>query len=365
MENNPNNTIHKTPTGVVETTTSNELVDPSTKSHRQPTSEEGSQFQQSYQPPSFFSQPEMSTAPHTASSSSTDPQAFNPVPSSVPVNTNSRGDGAPGFHVGDFGVPGAKVDLMDDVMGSYPAPVGPFDQPSRTTETAVAATPTSAGISPPLTPIIQIQREDSMRGHPTPPLPGQYNPGHTVTYDDKTLHHDGGNSNIQMATYSSFDTNTSESTSTSRPKVHIASESVVETASKVEDDKSRGRRRSSLAVLTEKFRSSMSRSRSRSGSRSRGGGSGSSVGERSPSLSRRLSRTFSRSSVDEEEEVGGPYADVKLAQQEYIAKLRAEQERNHITTNADGLPIPPPSSHQRRRSSVTHILGLDKPLLSR
>ncbi|KAF9106037.1 hypothetical protein BGX27_009346 [Mortierella sp. AM989] len=67
-----------------------------------------------------------------------------------------------------------------------------------------------------------------------------------------------------------------------------------------------------------------------------------------------------RSSVEEQED-NAPYADVVRAQNEFMEKLRAEQEKSGITHNADGIPIPRRSS---RRSSVIQILGLDKPLLA-
>ncbi|KAF9898355.1 hypothetical protein BX616_004140 [Lobosporangium transversale] len=59
----------------------------------------------------------------------------------------------------------------------------------------------------------------------------------------------------------------------------------------------------------------------------------------------------------------GAYADVAKAQALYMERLREEQLRKNIKKNIDGLPIPPPV--ERRRSSVTHLLGMDKPLLSR
>ncbi|KAI1317756.1 hypothetical protein EDD11_007930 [Mortierella claussenii] len=59
----------------------------------------------------------------------------------------------------------------------------------------------------------------------------------------------------------------------------------------------------------------------------------------------------------------GAYADIARAQALFMEKLREEQERKSVKKNVDGLPIPPPV--QRRRSSVTQMLGMDKPLLSR
>ncbi|KAG0096329.1 hypothetical protein BGZ93_004712 [Podila epicladia] len=291
------------------------------------------QFQQSHQQ-SFFNQPDI---PETINEG----QKFQGAPNTFPANTNSTGTGDPRLHVGGVGVPGAQVELLpakldtiEHVSASRP-PVGPFDLPAQpfTVDTQVDSVP----------PRIQIQREDSMRGHPTAPPVGQYIPGQTVAYDTQIPLHDGGS--VNKASFTPVAT----TNPTTPAKVHIASAEAVAAANAANaaDADTRGRRRSSLAILAEKF-SPLSRSRSRGE-------------ERSPSLSRRLSRTLSRT-LDEEEPTG-PYADVKLAQQEYIAKLRAEQERNHITTNVDGLPIPQPQ--QRRRSSLVHVLGLDKPLLSR
>ncbi|KAK3826231.1 MAG: hypothetical protein JOS17DRAFT_750920 [Linnemannia elongata] len=243
---------------------------------------------------------------------------------------------ATNFHVGGFGVPGAQVEYLPAISEQQSAitsntgtttkpgeldtvqhasasrpPVGPFDPPAEATTTELAAPPT-----------IFLQREASMRHD-------QQTPAQTTT-----------------AT-----TTTSSTTDATPPhKIHNASSSAVAAAAAAQaaDASSRGRRRSSLAVLADKIRSSTSRSRS-------------------PSLSRRLSRTISRHSLEdgEDDSAGGPYKDVKVAQQERLAKLRAEQEKNGVTHNIDGLPIPPAPERQRRRSSVGHILGLDKPLLSR
>ena len=130
--------------------------------------------------------------------------------------------------------------------------------------------------------------------------------------------------------------------------------------------------RGSLAAFAERFRS---RSRSQSRQRTpealpmdRTATSSSTFSTRSTS-SRMSSKSRSgsrvRSSMDE---VGGPYADVLRAQTEFMEKLRDEQERNGVTRNVDGLPIPPRSSpssrNGSRRSSVAQVLGLDKPLLA-
>ncbi|KAH7048195.1 hypothetical protein BKA57DRAFT_464381 [Linnemannia elongata] len=277
----------------------------------------GAQAQQS-----FFSQPGDSTLAHQQYA-----QEAAPFHHSIADATN--------FLVGGDGVPSAQVeclpamseqqsttysttgtttklgelDTVQHASASRP-PVGPFDPSAESTTTEPAAPPT-----------IFLQREASMRHDQQTPIP-------TTT----------------TAT-------TSSSTEAIPPhKIHVASSSAVAAAAAAQaaDVNSRGRRRSSLAILADKIRSSTSRSRS-------------------PSLSRRLSRTISRHSFedDEDDSVGGPYKDVKIAQQEHLAKLRAEQEKNGVTHNVDGLPIPPAPERQRRRSSVTHILGLDKPLLSR
>ncbi|GJJ70561.1 hypothetical protein EMPS_02910 [Entomortierella parvispora] len=114
-------------------------------------------------------------------------------------------------------------------------------------------------------------------------------------------------------------------------------------------------RRSSLAAFADRLRSK-SRSHSRSHSRGRNSLGGGASGRNS--LDERRSSTSS--------ETNDQYAEVIKAQALFMEKLRAEQEMNGITTNCDGLPIPPASmDHGRRRSSVTQILGLDKHLLAR
>lgn len=272
---------------------------------------------------SFFSQPGDSTPAHQQYA-----QEAAPVHHSIAEATN--------FHVGGLGAPGAQVEYLPAISEQQSAttstsgttttkpgeldtvqrasasrpPVGPFDPPAEATTTEPTAPPT-----------IFLQREASMRHD-------QQTPAQTTTT-----------------------TTTSSSTKDTPPhKIHVASSSAVAAAATAQaaDASSRGRRRSSLAILADKIRSSTSRSRS-------------------PSLSRRLSQTISRHSLEggEDDSVGGPYKDVKIAQQEHLAKLRAEQEKNGITHNIDGLPIPPAPERQRRRSSVSHILGLDKPLLSR
>ncbi|KAF9953230.1 hypothetical protein BGZ70_000317 [Mortierella alpina] len=343
------------------------------------------QFQPQYQQ-SFFTQPDISEQQgqgHPHPGQSYDHRA-------VPSNTNAVGDGTPGYHVGGVGVPGARVELMpqepqqqqgflgsemrpvspqpvpgsdallggqlDSVQHAYASRphVGPFDpvsssqQPSQhpfsSADTSgvnsftasqippmgdtTSTQPTAPQVPPPS---ILLQRETSAQGNDLP-----------RSYQGMTSTSSSGNNNNMSPTTSSA------SPEAPNNKVHIASEGAIAAAQANQAATARGRRRSSLAVFVDKIKSA-SRSRSRS-----------------TSLSRRLSRTLSRHSLDEEEEeVGGPYKDVKLAQQEYLAKLRADQERMGITHNADGLPIPQPQDRQRRRSSVSHILGLDKPLLSR
>ncbi|CAO3571033.1 unnamed protein product [Mortierella alpina] len=375
-----------------------DLTDTMQPQQHPPPSQQGQQpvpqqFQPQYQQ-SFFTQPdipEQQGRGHPHPGQSYDHRA-------VPSNTNAMGDGTPGYYVGGVGVPGARVELMpqeqqqqqqqqgfgSEMRPVSPQPVpgsdallggqldsvqhasasrphlGPFDpvsssqqQPSHppfssadtsgvnsftASQIASMGGPTTSAqpTAPPLPPpSILLQREASAQGNDVP----RSNQGSMST--------SSGQNSMSPTT-----TTTTSSASPEVPnKVHIASEGAIAAAQANQAATARGRRRSSLAVFVDKIKSA-SRSRSRS-----------------TSLSRRLSRTLSRHSLDEEEEeeaaVGGPYKDVKLAQQEYVAKLRADQERMGITHNADGLPIPQPEDRQRRRSSVTHILGLDKPLLSR
>ncbi|KAF9952715.1 hypothetical protein BGZ72_005981 [Mortierella alpina] len=348
------------------------------------------QFQPQYQQ-SFFTQPDI---PEPRGQGHNQDQSYDPR--AVPSNPNTVGSGTPGYHVGGVGVPGARVELMPQPQGfgsdmrppsPQPVPgsdallggqldsvqhasasrplVGPFDpvpsQPQSQQQLHSADTSTqfsgmhfapgtghtsgvssstasqipSSGGAPLPPPSIHLQREASAQGNDLP----RSNQGLGTGTSTSSNSSSGGMNP------------TSSSASPETPKVHIASDGAIAAAQANQAATARGRRRSSLAVLVDKIKSA-SRSRSRS-----------------TSLSRRLSRTLSRHSLDEEEEeaaaVGGPYKDVKLAQQEYLAKLRAEQERMGITHNADGIPIPQPEERQRRRSSVGHILGLDKPLLSR
>ncbi|KAF8982666.1 hypothetical protein BGZ46_000849 [Entomortierella lignicola] len=70
-----------------------------------------------------------------------------------------------------------------------------------------------------------------------------------------------------------------------------------------------------------------------------------------------------RSSIEEQEVDNGPYADVVRAQNEFMEKIRADQERRKATHNSDGIPLPPRKSSSRR-SSIVQILGFDKPMLA-
>ncbi|KAF9279840.1 hypothetical protein BGZ68_007656 [Mortierella alpina] len=329
------------------------------------------QFQPQYQQ-SFFTQPDIPEPQGREQN-----QGLSYDPRAVPSNTNAVGDGAPGYHVGGVGVPGARVELMPQQQGlgsdmrppsPQPAPgsdallggqldsvqhasasrplVGPFDPvpPQQPSQHPLYAADTTGVNS--FTPS-QIPSTGDTMPQPTGPLP---NPSIHLQREASAQGSDLPRSSQGMNTSSSSNMDPTPLSPETPHKVHIASEGAIAAAQANQAATARGRRRSSLAVLVDKIKSA-SRSRSRS-----------------TSLSRRLSRTLSRHSLDEEEEeaeVGGPYKDVKLAQKEYIAKLRAEQERMGITRNADGLPIPQPEDRQRRRSSVGHILGLDKPLLSR
>ncbi|KAG0251706.1 hypothetical protein BG011_007433 [Mortierella polycephala] len=118
-------------------------------------------------------------------------------------------------------------------------------------------------------------------------------------------------------------------------------------------------RRSSLAAFADRLRS-----RSRSRSRSRNNNSGDQDGSPRTSLDNDSDEfKYSRRRSSEFE---GDYADVARAQALFMDKLREEQVKNHITHNIDGLPIPPPiAGRDHRRSSVTKILGMEKPLLAR
>ncbi|KAG0301311.1 hypothetical protein BGZ97_002834, partial [Linnemannia gamsii] len=234
---------------------------------------------------SFFSQPTDSTTAR---------QQY--VQESTPVHHSTKD--ATDFHVGGLGVPGAHVEFLPTIEEQQS-----IMTPTTATGTAESTATATDRAAPPT---IFLQREASM------------------LYDHDT-----------PITTSS--TTTATATEPPPQKVHVASAGAVAAAQAAQaaDAATRGRRRSSLAVLADKIRSS-TRSRSRS-----------------PSLSRRLSRTISRHSFDDDEDdsVGGPYRDVKIAQQEHLAKLRAEQEKKGITHNADGIPIPPAPERQRRRSS--------------
>ncbi|KAF9910300.1 hypothetical protein EC991_006799 [Linnemannia zychae] len=63
----------------------------------------------------------------------------------------------------------------------------------------------------------------------------------------------------------------------------------------------------------------------------------------------------------------GPYAHVSRSQAEYMDRVREAERNLNLTHNKDGLPLPKDNAMQtgRRRSSLAHILGFDKPLLAR
>ncbi|KAG0293725.1 hypothetical protein BGZ98_002056, partial [Dissophora globulifera] len=108
-------------------------------------------------------------------------------------------------------------------------------------------------------------------------------------------------------------------------------------------DEKKKTHRNSLAAFAERLRS-RSRSHSRHHStdsdlpldRSTTQASTNSTSSRKSSKSRSGSR--SRSSLELE---NSPLAEVVRAQNEFMEKLRDEQERNNITHNVDGIPIPP------------------------
>ncbi|KAF9288978.1 hypothetical protein BKA57DRAFT_446093 [Linnemannia elongata] len=119
---------------------------------------------------------------------------------------------------------------------------------------------------------------------------------------------------------------------------------------KTETTDSTKSRRSSLAAFADRLRS---RSRSKSRSRSqRNSIDGDEIPEEFEYSTRKSS------------DMTGEYGEVIRAQTVFMEKLRKEQAEKHITHNVDGIPIPPPVNHQRRRSSLSQILGLEKPLLA-
>ncbi|KAF9429923.1 hypothetical protein BGZ94_008962 [Podila epigama] len=61
----------------------------------------------------------------------------------------------------------------------------------------------------------------------------------------------------------------------------------------------------------------------------------------------------------------GPYANVSRSQAEHMERVRQTEKALNLTHNVDGLPLPKEDQIPRRRSSVAHFLGLDKPLLAR
>ncbi|KAG0275460.1 hypothetical protein BGZ95_008758 [Linnemannia exigua] len=80
-------------------------------------------------------------------------------------------------------------------------------------------------------------------------------------------------------------------------------------------------------------------------------------------LGRRRSSAFT--SLGFKTDAGG---DEHKGQAEYMDRLREAEKNLHLTHNKDGLPLPKDNNllaGGRRRSSLAHILGLDKPLLAR
>ncbi|CAO3570937.1 unnamed protein product [Mortierella alpina] len=148
-----------------------------------------------------------------------------------------------------------------------------------------------------------------------------------------------------------------EEESESPPQLKDLSLSLTRTKTSESTGSRTQRRRSSLAALADRLRSrSHSRTRSTSGQLESGDGSAS--GRNSIDEDYQFKYSNRRSS-----DFTGAYADVARAQALFMEKLREEQERKNIRQNADGIPIPQPM--HRRRSSVTQILGMDKPLLAR
>ncbi|KAF9410841.1 hypothetical protein BGZ94_001512 [Podila epigama] len=126
------------------------------------------------------------------------------------------------------------------------------------------------------------------------------------------------------------------------------------------DPKKKSGYRHSLAAFAERLRS---RSRSRSHSRHRNGSPDDLPLDRTETKASTKSNWSSRSNSRRSSMEEAPYGDVVEAQREFMEKLRAEQARNGVTHNVDGLPLPPysPKSPPRsRRNSVTSALGLDK-----
>ncbi|KFH70044.1 hypothetical protein MVEG_04847 [Podila verticillata NRRL 6337] len=130
------------------------------------------------------------------------------------------------------------------------------------------------------------------------------------------------------------------------------------------DNKKKHGYRSSLVAFAERLRS---RSRSRSHSRHRNGSPDDLDLERTETKASTRSNWSSRSNSRRNSVEEPRYGDVVKAQNEFMEKLRAEQAKNGVTHNVDGLPLPPvtPKSPPRsRRSSVTEALGLHKPMLA-
>ncbi|KAF9927762.1 hypothetical protein FBU30_002879 [Linnemannia zychae] len=121
-----------------------------------------------------------------------------------------------------------------------------------------------------------------------------------------------------------------------------------DTAATTESTKSR---RSSLAAFADRLRS---RSRSKSRTRSQ---------RNSLDGTDEIPEEFVYS-TRKSSDMTGELGEVILAQTLYMERLRKEQAEKGITHNAEGIPIPPPVNHQRRRSSLSQALGLEKPLLA-
>ncbi|KAF9297196.1 hypothetical protein BGZ74_009998 [Mortierella antarctica] len=123
--------------------------------------------------------------------------------------------------------------------------------------------------------------------------------------------------------------------------------------------------RNSLVAFAERLRS---RSRSRSHSRHRNGSPDDLDLERTETKASTRSNWSSRSNSRRNSGEEPRYGDVVKAQNEFMEKLRAEQARNGVTHNVDGLPLTPlkdPKSPPRsRRNSVSEALGLHKPMLA-
>ncbi|KAG0001760.1 hypothetical protein BGZ80_011441 [Entomortierella chlamydospora] len=170
-------------------------------------------------------------------------------------------------------------------------------------------------------------------------------------------------------------------TNSARPSIHFSrdedthsrdqsAQSVTDIPlTKVTTTESTKSRRSVFSAIADRFRSG---SRSSSNSRSRSRPHSKDAHRNSLDIDRVTSidgdTRHSSTEVegrDRKRSSGGDYADVIRAQALFMEKLREERARDNITHNIDGLPIPPPQERERRRSSIVHALGFDKPLLAR